>query len=201
MTPDDQQLLERIRGGETQAFAEYLQQCRPRVLAYIERQLGSALRRKVEPDDLFQEISIDCVRSLPDMDLSNRDPFGWMCQMVDRRIVDAHRRFFGAQKRDAGREVRLGSPGGATGQAGLIDMLAASMTSPSRAFSRNQKEFHLMQAVESLPKEQRQALHLRYVENLPTKEIAQQLDKSDVAVRVMLTRSLRKLQQLLSEID
>ena len=199
MTPDDQQLLERIRGGDTQAFAEYLQQCQPRVLAYIERQLGTALRRRVEPDDLFQEISIDCVRSLPDIDLSQRDPFGWMCQMVDRRIVDAHRRYFGTQKRDAGREVRLGGPGGPTGQAGLINMLAASMTSPSRAFSRNQREFHLMQAVESLPEEQRQALHLRYVENLPTKEISQRLDKSDVAVRVMLTRSLRKLQQLLGD--
>ena len=38
---------------------------------------------------------------------------------------------------------------------------------------------------------------MRYVENLPSKEIAQRLGKTDGAVRVMLTRSLSKLQELL----
>ena len=38
---------------------------------------------------------------------------------------------------------------------------------------------------------------MRYIENLPSKEIAEQLNKSDVAVRVMLSRSLNKLKDLL----
>jgi RNA polymerase sigma-70 factor (ECF subfamily) len=37
---------------------------------------------------------------------------------------------------------------------------------------------------------------LRYVEGLPSKEIARRLGKTDGAVRVLLTRSLRRLQQL-----
>ncbi|MGH7129717.1 MAG: RNA polymerase sigma factor, partial [Planctomycetaceae bacterium] len=39
----------------------------------------------------------------------------------------------------------------------------------------------------------------RYVENLPSKEIAQRLGKTDGAVRVLLSRSLGKLQELLSK--
>ena len=38
---------------------------------------------------------------------------------------------------------------------------------------------------------------LRYVEGLPSKEIASRLQKSDGATRVLLTRSLAKLQELL----
>jgi RNA polymerase sigma-70 factor (ECF subfamily) len=40
---------------------------------------------------------------------------------------------------------------------------------------------------------------MRYVENRPSKEIAEVLQKSDGAVRVMLTRSLRQLEELLDE--
>ena len=52
-------------------------------------------------------------------------------------------------------------------------------------------------ALGSLPEDQREALRLRYVDGLPTKDIAQRLRKTDGAVRVMLTRSLDKLQQIL----
>jgi RNA polymerase sigma-70 factor (ECF subfamily) len=40
---------------------------------------------------------------------------------------------------------------------------------------------------------------MRYVENLPSKQIADKLGKTDAAVRVMLTRSLKKLQDLLGD--
>ena len=78
-------------------------------MAFIERQLGTALRRKIEPDDVFQETSAEAVRALPTAEFGDRDPFSWLCQIAERRIIDLHRRFFGAQKRDAGREVPLGS--------------------------------------------------------------------------------------------
>ncbi len=104
---------------------------------------------------------------------------------------------FSAQKRAAGREVPLGSPGGDTQHLAVIDMLVASMTTASQAFSRNEREIRFMAALDSLPEEHRQALRLRYLEGLPSKEVAQRLNKTDGAVRVMLTRSLQKLQEML----
>jgi len=192
-------VLERIRRGDAQALAELLQSHRPQLMAFIERQLGAALRRKVEPDDIFQETSAEAVRALPTTELGDRDPFSWLCQIAERRIIDLHRRFFGAQKRDAGREVPLGSSGSDTQPAGLINLLVASLTTPSQAFSRNAREARLQQALEKLPAEQREALRLRYVESLPSKQIAERLGKSDAAVRVMLTRSLKKLHEFLAE--
>jgi RNA polymerase sigma-70 factor (ECF subfamily) len=193
-------IVNRLKRHDADALAEFLQSHRPQLMAFIERQLGTALRRKVEPDDIFQEASAEAVRALPTTELGDRDPFSWLCQIAERRIIDLHRRFFDAQKRDAGREVPLGSSGGTESQpAGLINMLVASMTTPSQAFSRNAREAKLNEALLKLPDEQREALRMRYVENLPSKQIADKLGKTDAAVRVMLTRSLKKLQDLLGD--
>jgi RNA polymerase sigma-70 factor (ECF subfamily) len=194
--------LERLKRRDVQALAEFLQARRPQLMAFIERQLGAALRRKVEPDDIFQEASAEAVRALATAELADRDPFSWLCQIAERRIIDLHRRFFDAQKRDAGREVPLGAGHGSdTTPGGLINLLVASLTTPSQAFSRNAREARLHDALVRLPPEQRDALRMRYVENLPSRQIAEKLGKTDAAVRVMLTRSLQKLQELLGAVE
>jgi len=197
VTSDVDSLLERVRQGDSRAMAEFFQRRRDQLLVYVERNMGQALRRKLDPEDIVQEAGIECVRSVSKVDLSQRDPFSWMCQVAERRIVDAHRRFFEAQKRDAGLEVPLGSPGNQTGKGGLVELLVASITSPSQAFSREQRHLRLAQALQELPELTQEALRLRYVEGLATKEIAQRLEKSDGAVRVMLTRAVKRLEELL----
>lgn len=192
-------LEDRIRGGDVAALGEYLQEQRRAVLAYVERRLGAALRRKVEPEDLVQEAQAEAVRSLARTDLAGRDPFGWICQLAEQRIVDAHRRYFGAQKRDAAREVPLQGGGGDSSDVGLIPLLAVTMTTPSQAFSRNAREERMHAALAALPDDQREALRMRYVENLPSKEIARRLGRTDAAARVLLTRALKRLQEVLGE--
>lgn len=196
-----QSLVERLRAADTEALGPYLAARRHHLIAYIDRKLGPALRAKVEPEDIFQEVSRSAVRALPDYDLGTRDPFGWLCDLADRRIVDAHRRFFAAEKRSADREVSGNAPASATRAGGLIDLLVASMTSPSKLFSRNARVMRMFQALEKLPADARKALRMRYLQGLPSKEIAKNLGKTDGSVRVMLTRSLDKLQQIMGADD
>lgn len=198
MTEVDPQILARIRRRDLDALVEYVELLRPQLLGFINKSLSEALKRKVEPEDILQEATLSAMQALPQFDLTDRDPFGWVCQQIERRIIDAHRKFIGAQKRAAGAEVGLAS-GSDADSGGLIEVLVASMTSPSQAFSRNQKEFKLLQALEQLPPDSREALRLRYVEGLPSKEIAERLGRSDGAVRVLLTRSLARLQSLLGD--
>jgi RNA polymerase sigma-70 factor (subfamily 1) len=197
MGQHDENLVTRVKAHDVDALAEYLAEVRKPLLAFIERQLGAGLRRKIEGDDIFQEVSVEAVRAHGAVDFEHREPFSWLCQIAERRIVDAHRRYFGAEKRDARREVSLGTPGGTTHHAAIIDLLVASMTSPTQALSRKGREARLFEALASLPPDQREALRLRYAEGLATKEIAERLGKSDGAVRVMLTRSLDRMQRIL----
>lgn len=189
-------LTDRLRQGDASAVGEYIQTHRLQLLAYITRHLGPALRSRIEPEDILQELTIDALRRVAELAGTDRDPFGWMCQIAEHRLIDAHRRLFGAQKRSAGREVGLDAPGDDTQRSPLVNLLAASFTSPSQAFSRNQKEIQLLAALETLPDQGREALRLRYSEGLATKEIADRLGKSDVAIRVLLSRSLARLQEV-----
>ena len=204
MSDDDdglEALIAGVRAKDANALAAYIERVRAPLLAFIEKQLSAAMRRKVEAEDILQEASAEAVRALPGIDLAEREPFAWLCQLAEWRIVDAHRRFFGAQKRDAAREVSFDAPGGSSRSSGFINILVATMTTASQAFDRNTKESRLRHAMLDLNDEQREALRLRYVEGLPSKEIADRMGKTDGAIRVMLVRSVRRLQDIMGDAD
>jgi DNA-directed RNA polymerase specialized sigma24 family protein len=95
MSEKDNLLLTRSVNQNPEALAEYIEIHRWRLMAFIESRLGAALRHKLEPQDIFQEMCADAVRSLPEMNLEGGDPFSWLCQIAERRMKDAHRRFNG----------------------------------------------------------------------------------------------------------
>jgi len=156
----------------------------------------------VELDDLFQEVSRSAITALPKISKEQLDVDAWLDQLSRRRIVDAYRRHFAASKRSAGRNKifsQMVEGDDISGQ-GFEQMLIASMTSPSMAVSRNWRVARLQhEAIAELDEQQRQILELRYVQGLPTAEIAQQLGKTDGAVRVALSRIVTRLQTLLAE--
>jgi RNA polymerase sigma-70 factor (ECF subfamily) len=193
----DDDLVQRLRAHDSAALAEFLRVYRPQLLAYVSRQLGEALRQRLGPDDILQETAIAALNALPKADLSDRDPFGWLCQIAQQRIIDASRRA-GAQKRDAGREQALNAAVGDTSRE-WMSVLAASITSPSRAAVRGEQHAALERAIAGLPTDVQEVLRWRYVDDLPTKEIAARLGKTDGAVRVLLSRTVQKLQELMEE--
>jgi RNA polymerase sigma factor (sigma-70 family) len=73
------------------------------------------------------------------------------------------------------------------------------MTSPTQAVARNERHGQLYDAIRELPEDVQQILRWRYIDDLPTKEIAARIAKTDVAVRVLLSRTVQKLQELMQE--
>ncbi len=179
-------------------LAAFMESHRRQLLAYVDRNIGPALRSRLEPDDIVQEVIISALASSEQFNVEGRDPFRLLCQLAEQRIIDAHRHHVGAKKRSSSREVSMDAPAGGSDGFGFVDLLVASITSPSQAFSKVQKEFRLQQAIAELSEEQKEILRLRFVEGLPTKDIAERLGKSDGAIRVMLTRTVAQLQEVLT---
>ena len=198
MDRSESYLLCAIRRGDADALARYIEGHRERLLAYVQTRMSEALRRKIEPDDILQELCAYAIRGVSQIELDEREPFSWLCRLAERRIIDAHRYYFESEKRTARREVRISdNDSNHSSHRGLIDLLQSSITTPSAVFSRDQRQMRLLLALARLPSQQRQIVRMRYGQGLPTKDIAARLGKSDGAVRVMLTRSLRKLKEIL----
>jgi RNA polymerase sigma-70 factor (subfamily 1) len=194
---NEEDLIALIRTGDENALALLLQEHREQLLNVIERKMSDRLRRKVDPEDVLQDAMTHCIKAFGDVDPATIDPIAWIHQVCERRLIDAHRHHFGAQKRDAHREVALQGGRSTETSPALIDMLINSFTTPSQAFVRGQREQKLLEAMQQLPEEQSRMLRMRYVEELPTKQIAERMNKTDGAIRVTLTRSIKRLEQLL----
>lgn len=199
MSTEPDPLVERVRRRDASALGEYLERQRKPLLTFIEKSLGPRLRGKVDVQDVYQEVSLSAWSALATVELGERNPFNWLCALAEQRIIDAHRKYFTAQKRSGDREQPLNVKPRPDASQELADLLVASMTTASQAFSRNQKQLRLDAALQSLADDSREALRLRYVDGLPTKQIAEKLGKTDGAVRVLLTRSLQRLQELLGQ--
>ena len=103
--------------------------------------------------------------------------------------------------KDAGRQQSIHNAGGADSSGmGMEQLLAVTMTSPSAAHSRDIRMCRMQEAIEALPEEQKSAVRMRYADGLPTKQIAEKLGKTDAAVRVLLSRSMRHLEKQLDDV-
>ncbi len=201
MSDSNRQALEaRVRSGDSNALAELVMLDKPRFMAALERKVGAGLRRKLDLEDILQEALTRAIKDLPSIEFGDQDPLGWFFQVIDRQIVDLHRFHFEAQKRNAGREISADQPVAGDEQArGFAELLVASMTTPSVAMSRDMRLVRVYTAMEKLTEPMRNAIRWRYLDNLPSQDIAARLGKSDVATRVLLSRAIRKLQDALAD--
>ncbi len=198
---DSSELSERIKQRDAEALAQYIDLHRNQLAGFIRSITGEHLLALLELDDLIQEVSAAAITGLPSAPLDQYEPMQWLQQLARRRVVDAHRFHFDAQRRDAGRQKSIHGSGSADASVmGLEQMLAVSMTSASAAVSRDVRMLRVQQAIDELTDEQKTAIRLRYAEGLPTKEIAERIGKTDVATRVLLSRSMRQLEKLLEDV-
>ncbi len=195
------ELIERIRNNDGEALASYLQIQRDRLTGLLRIIAGQHLLQVMELDDLLQDISASALVALPKIPKDALfDVDAWLEQLARRRVVDAHRRFFGAQKRTASKQRNFSQLEASTGAAaGLEQLLIASMTSPSIAVSRNWRLARVQKAIADLNAEQQKVIRLRFVENLSTRDIAARLSKTDGAIRVMLSRTIKQLESALKD--
>ena len=194
-------LLQRICNRDPAALAEYFDLKRSQLAGFVRVITGDHLLAIVEVDDLLQEIATTALQSLQTAPLDRYEPMEWLQQIARRRVVDAHRFHFDAKCRDANRQKSLqGGTSSNVSQFNFEGLLAASMTSPSAVISRDIRMVRVREALSGLTDEQQTVIRLSYAEGLPTKTIAESINKSDAATRVLLSRSMRQLEKRLADV-
>jgi len=158
----------------------------PSLLLVIDRRMTTALKRLVNAEDILQESLLHAWRDRRGFEWQGIKSFrAWLLTIADHRIRDAVDRT-GAEKRGGGRVemplVAFGGEGRSTTTTTGPDLPAGSTTPSQLAAYREQAEV-MRVALDGLPEEFRDIVHLRLFEHCALEEIAARLDLGTSAVR------------------
>lgn len=167
----------------------------------VSMRMNRGLAGRVDASDIVQDSYLEASRVL-DRYLENPSlPFYlWLRHLTGEKLIQAHRRHLGAQKRSVQREVsihRAGLPEASSDS--IADFLAASITSPSIRAIKNERKSQLVEALEQMQPMDREVLVMRHFEHLSGPETATALAISHDAVKKRYVRALERLQALLDE--
>ncbi|MFY8200520.1 MAG: sigma-70 family RNA polymerase sigma factor [Pirellula staleyi] len=169
---------------------------RPWLQMIADRELPAQLRGRVDPSDIVQQTLMKAWQGESDFAGSTHEQrLAWLRSIMKNAIRDQHRRLFGADKRGAGRE-QLATDVAMAGNNGLDFLAMARDPTASSEMAAAEDALALANAIEKLPLDQRRVIELRHFSNLSYAMIAEQLNKSEPAVRMLWVRALRNLQSV-----
>lgn len=185
-------LVRDAAAGNPMAQSQLFHRFAHRLLALIEVKMSSALRRRYDPEDVLQEVSLEAHRLLPGFE--PRGPgsyYAWLASIAVNKILNLAQKT-AAQRRAPARERRIrgGASSGATGAAWEP---AANETSPSVRVDRGDAVRRVVDASRGLSPRESAVFELRYLRGVPPAEVARRLDLTSDQVYVALSRAVRKL--------
>jgi RNA polymerase sigma-70 factor (ECF subfamily) len=195
---ETEELLAPAAAGDELALRRLFDRHRVRLQRMVAVRLDRRLTSRVDPSDVVQEALADAAHKLQQYVRERPLPlYSWLRRLAVERLALAHRRHIKA----AGRSVRLehlGSPGASDGSNFLlVDRLAASGTSPSENYRREELRQRVRKALDALGESDREVLILRYLEDLPFAEVAVELGITENAAKVRHFRALVRIRKLL----
>lgn len=189
-------LLSRARAGNPGALQTLLERYREYLRLVIRCRHGGRLQPRMDNSDLVQETCLRAVENFGQFQGENEEAWrGWLGRIAEREVIHQLRRHRGADKRDLAREVALPAPanGSITGAPRLDQWLFKTQTTPSLLAVRKERAQLLADALARLPEDYREVLVLRNLQELDFPEVAERMQRSPGAVRVLWVRALKKL--------
>lgn len=120
----------------------------------------------------------------------------WLRQILAHQLAHLARHYAGTGKRDVSREVSIEHTLNQSAQR-LDSLLPASDASPSGLAVANEQRLQLAEVLERLPADYRLVILLRNVEEFSHEEIAERMQRSVGAVRMLWVRALAALRDAL----
>jgi RNA polymerase sigma-70 factor (ECF subfamily) len=160
----DERLLVEAAQRDPSRFADLYEQNFYRVYAYIARRVGD----RHYAEDLTAEVFKEALAGIRKFEWRGVPFAAWLLRIASRAIADHWQR--------AGRES--GDPSPEADSAGPDEI---------------ERHALLFQLVDRLPEAQFRVIHMRFVEQKSIREIAQELDRSEGAVKQLQLRAIENL--------
>lgn len=171
---DHLDLITRAQQGDEDAFEELYRACYAPVYRFV-------LMRMKSPDDsedITQEVFVKLLASLPRYEQRNRSLLPYLFVMARNAVIDHYRK-----SRPMASEEELWE-------------LASKDPSPEEAAMMGEEAAQAVALLNSLKEADAEVVRMKYFDGLSTAQIAQSINKSEDAVRQILSRSIHQLRSL-----
>ena len=163
------ELILRARTGSGSALGQLLGGYREYLLRVAGDRIDSGLRPKMAASDIVQGSLLAATRQFQQFRGETEQEFrAWLVRILTNQLVDGLRRFTEAEKRRADREVTHGDS--------ILRRTADAAETPSRQMCLQEDATKLIEAIDSLPQEQRSVVHARYLDGQTFVQIGDRLN-------------------------
>lgn len=193
---DIDHLLTEARGGNPQSLGTLLQLYRNYLSVLASTQISDRLRRRVSPSDVVQETMLKAYRGFAGFRGSSElELLAWLRTILANNLATFVEQHLLAGKRDLRREVAVEQVGNSLHHSTmrLQDLVPASTRTPSASMQRREDAVLLADRIASLPADYAEVITLRNLQSVPFREIAQRMNRSESATRMLWLRAIDKL--------
>lgn len=189
-------LTEAAADGDRKAIETLLEHCLPELRAFVRIRAGAVVRRQENESDLVQSVCREVLENAERFQHPSQGAFKrWLYTTALRKILD-RRDHHMAAKRDVHRNEAYEE--GDEAQHRLLETYGRFTSPTGKALIHDEIE-RVEAAMDALTDEQREVVTLAHLVGLTRAEIAEQLGKSEGAVRTTLYRAMAVLAVALSD--
>ena len=181
---DFRRTLTAARDGDRAAFETLFSRNMGALRAFVRARVGGLVGARESVDDLVQSVCREALRDMDAFEYRGEQAFRrWLYLHATRKILHRHAHLT-RDKRDVRREVQ-----------NLDELLGhyGTVCTPSRHAAAREEVERIERLLDALPEDQRDAVTMSRMLEMPTADIAAALGRSESAVRGLVARGLAQL--------
>ncbi len=201
LMPNSREVTDELRQaaeGDNAAWQRVVGAHHARLRRMIVLRLDPRLSRRVDPDDILQDVYLDAAGQLIDYLVEPQVPFFlWLRLLTGHWIGRAHRHHLGTQSRNVNRDRSIDQSMPNASSLNLAAQLLGREERPSEAAQRAERSEKIQAALDEMDVIDREVLSLRHFEQLSRVESAAVLGISESAASKRYLRALARLKNLI----
>jgi len=176
MTEAENKIVQKAMSGHSDSFGQLYDKYQPQIYRFIFLKVS----QKEEAEDLTHQVFLSAWKNISRYEERNFPFSSWLYRIARNKVIDHYR----THKEHKPLEE--------------IIQLASTEALPDEVMDQNLNLDAVKFALKSATPEQQDVLIMRFVEDMPIKDVALSLDKTPGAVKLIQFRAINKLKKILN---
>jgi RNA polymerase sigma-70 factor (ECF subfamily) len=177
---DERILIKQAQKGESDAFGKLYDQYLPKIYRFVRVKVS----HREEAEDLTHQAFLNAWKNIHSYTPQGHSFGTWLYRIARNLVIDHYRK---AKKGDVSLDEGM-LP---------IDLHPQDADSTEQFADIHVKQHVIFDAVRQLNEVEQDVIIMRFIEDMPVKEVAEVIEKTEGATKVIQHRAIKKIQELL----